>query len=361
MMYSKHLLKRGFASQVSHKFPENTVAGLYKRAVAENQYYDAVRFGAQKFNWTVKEMDRYSSAFAHGLVESGYQRGDKLLLWADQTNSAEILVSQLGSLKAGVSVVTFDEKDNIDSFHHALQNSDAKGLLFSPQTVISKEADGHSVTRKTFLQKLMPELEGMYPGDELALKNYPHLKQIIQLGHHSIRGVIKYKDSMVYANPQLSTFEIPENKAEDVAFVSYQNGKRVSAYSNGEITEHAQKLWSEIFSSSNDSHPVYMSLNLETPLALASFIANNANLQKVYIPSTFNVNKIVESIKTQQSQILVCDADLYTLEAPKERQSEFEGYAASIKQSVVASSEGQNIGRSSLYKGETRVLDPYRL
>ena len=70
MMYSKHLLKRGFASQgklllliwliytiVSHKFPENTVAGLYKRAVAENQYYDAVRFGAQKFNWTVKEMD----------------------------------------------------------------------------------------------------------------------------------------------------------------------------------------------------------------------------------------------------------------------------------------------------------------
>ena len=73
----------------------------------------------------------------------------------------------------------------------------------------------------------------------------------------------------------------------------------MSAYSNGEITEHAQKLWSEIFSSSNDSHPVYMSLNLETPLALASFIANNANLQKVYIPSTFNVNKIVESIKTQ--------------------------------------------------------------
>ncbi len=31
---------------VSHKFPENTVAGLYKRAVAENQYMDAVRFGA---------------------------------------------------------------------------------------------------------------------------------------------------------------------------------------------------------------------------------------------------------------------------------------------------------------------------
>jgi len=25
----------------------------------------------------------------------------------------------------------------------------------------------------------MPELHDLYPGDELALKNYPHLKQII--------------------------------------------------------------------------------------------------------------------------------------------------------------------------------------
>jgi hypothetical protein len=72
--------------------------------------------------------------------------------------------------------VTFDEKDNIDSLHHTLSNSDARGLLFSPQTVISKDADGHQVTRKTFLQKLMPELHNLYPGDELALKSYPHLK-----------------------------------------------------------------------------------------------------------------------------------------------------------------------------------------
>lgn len=72
--------------------------------------------------------------------------------------------------------MTFDEKDNIDAVHHALSNSDARGLMFSPQTVISKEANGEQVTRKTFLQKLMPELNELYPGDELNLKNYPHLK-----------------------------------------------------------------------------------------------------------------------------------------------------------------------------------------
>lgn len=44
---------------------------------------------------------------------------------------------QLGAIKAGVSVVAFDEKDNIDALDHALRDSDAKGLLFSPTTVIS--------------------------------------------------------------------------------------------------------------------------------------------------------------------------------------------------------------------------------
>jgi hypothetical protein len=42
---------------VSPKFPEGTIAGLYKRAVAGNQYQDAVRFGQQKINWTLKEFD----------------------------------------------------------------------------------------------------------------------------------------------------------------------------------------------------------------------------------------------------------------------------------------------------------------
>jgi len=106
-MLSKALARRGFAAQVNPKFPEGTVAGLYKRAVATNGLIDAVRFEKPGFNWTLKEVDRYSSAFAFGLVESGFRKGDKLLLWADQNNSAEILISQMGALKAGVSLVVF--------------------------------------------------------------------------------------------------------------------------------------------------------------------------------------------------------------------------------------------------------------
>jgi hypothetical protein len=127
----------------------------------------------------------------------------------------------MGAFKAGVQIVTFDEKESIDALNQTLRDSGARGFLFSPQTVVSQDANHHTVTRQSFLQKLMPELHGLYPGDELSLKAYPNLKQIIQLGHHTIRGVIKYKDAMVYANPNVSNFEIPSNQSTDAAFSAY--------------------------------------------------------------------------------------------------------------------------------------------
>ena len=75
------------------KFPAGTVAGHYKAAVAANGNIDALRFNNQKLNWTLTEFDRHSSAFAFGLLEQGYQRGDALVLYADQGASAEQLVA----------------------------------------------------------------------------------------------------------------------------------------------------------------------------------------------------------------------------------------------------------------------------
>lgn len=179
------------------KFPTDTVAGKFKIAVTANYMFDAVRFDRQRFNWNMKEFDRYSSAFAYGLVESGFAPGDKLLLWVDQDNSAEVLVSTMGASKAGVTVVTFSEKEDGDALHQALRDSGARGFLFSPSTQVSEDG----TTRAEHVHKLMPELNSMYPGDALNAGSYPMLKQIIQTGHSNIRGVIKFKDSLVYAVP----------------------------------------------------------------------------------------------------------------------------------------------------------------
>lgn len=89
----KGAAQRAFSIQVSAKFAENSVAGAYKRAVAANFRRDSVRFEAPGLNWNLKEFDRYSSAFAYGLLENGFREGDKLILWLDQTASAEVLTA----------------------------------------------------------------------------------------------------------------------------------------------------------------------------------------------------------------------------------------------------------------------------
>lgn len=108
----------------------------------------------------------------------------------------------MGAIKAGVSLVSFQEKDSKEALDHALQSQDARGLLFSPSTQIGET----NATRKTFLQELMPELDAMHIGDELKLSKYPNLKHIVQTGFSKIRGVNMFKDVAVYANPAMSTY-----------------------------------------------------------------------------------------------------------------------------------------------------------
>lgn len=119
-----------FSAAVSPKFPLETPVGQLKSVAVENPLKDAVRFNSQDYNWTYKELDTYSSAFAFGLMENGFVPGERLLLWVDLTASAEILVAQLGALKAGLSIVLF-EGATPDA---ALESSGAEGLLFSPDT-----------------------------------------------------------------------------------------------------------------------------------------------------------------------------------------------------------------------------------
>ena len=318
----------------------------------------------------MREFDRYSNAFAHGLVESGYTEGDKLMLWVDQNNSAECLIAQMGAAKSGVTVVTFSEKDNCDAFHQALKDSGARGVVFSPDT----QADSDT-SRQDYLHKLMPELDSLYPGDELKLQNYPMLKQIIQTGHSNIRGTIKYKDSLVYATSEYAGFELPMNDGNSQLFECYRDSKRVSTFTNAEIAAKSGELWSCHFSLSAGDHtdaklfnvevksgttakPVFMSLDLETPLGLATFLANSANHRKVFIPSTFNMSKILKSVSAQQSVDLVCDKDFFELEAPGPVAAEYKEMCSSVKNVIVA---GQGSANSQIFDGKATVIDALTL
>ena len=259
-------------------------------------------------------------------------------------------------MKAGVSVVTFEEKDESDALNQTLRDSGARGLFFSPQTVIEQDREGNNVTRETYLKKLMPELHKMYPGDDLDLKNYPHLKQIIQLGHESIRGVIKFKDAMVYANPRLSAQELPVNSSSDNAYLTYRGGREASSFTNGEIASKSQAIWSDYLSSTEHTTPIFLSLNLETPFAVATFLGCNSHFQKVYVPATFSMNKVLDGIESQHSSVVVIDHELYDLEVPASRSQELGRKAATVKKAIVA---GKSKSKSQLFQGSKVEVDPY--
>ena len=69
---------------------------------------------------------------------------------------------------------------------------------------------------------MMPELSTLYAGQELNLAKYPNLKHVVQTGHQvGLRGVNKFRDLPVYANPAMSSRQIPENQGNWVTHVAY--------------------------------------------------------------------------------------------------------------------------------------------
>lgn len=125
---------------------------------------------------------------------------------------------------------------------------------------------------------------------------------------------MKFKDALVYANSALSGFTLPTNQASAPLYESYKGGKAVSNFTNGEIASRAIELWQnhwhesagdEVdgkmfnveFRSGKTAKPVFMSVDLETPLGFTAFLANSSNHRKVFIPSTFNASKILKSIR----------------------------------------------------------------
>jgi long-subunit acyl-CoA synthetase (AMP-forming) len=205
---------------------------------------------------------RYSSAFAFGLLEAGFKRGDSIVMWIDRETNAESIIAQLGAMKTGVTLVNFSENSCKDALDHALKSSNAKGLIFSPNTEIDQ-----STKRADVLHELMPELNSMYFGEELVSNAYPHLNHIVQTGFSTIKGTNKFKDVAVYTSPAMSTYEMPENSPDDVCIVTQKEGKTVSSYTNQELVNSANS------SSANPSEVTFASMCMRTPLGFSKLLS----------------------------------------------------------------------------------------
>ena len=89
----------------------------------------------------------------------------------------------------------------------------------------------------------------------------------------------------------------------------------MSSFTNSEMASFAERLWNDHFSQASDK-PIFMSIDLETPLAFATLLASNSHLKKVFIPGSFNMSKILKNIKSQESDFLICDKEFFELVPP---------------------------------------------
>ena len=81
--------------------------------------------------WTFREVDEYSNAFANYLYSEGYRSGDVVALYME--NRPEFACFWLGMAKIGVlgSLINFNLKS--DALAHCLKISEAKGLVYSSE------------------------------------------------------------------------------------------------------------------------------------------------------------------------------------------------------------------------------------
>ena len=131
---------------------------------------------------------KHSNAFAYGLVERGYKKGDSFMILTENKHTSETVVAQLGCFKAQVTVIpnVFEGTEKLES---SLVKSKCKGhnkiisgILFSPSTTFSDEKLGQS------LKNIFPSLERT--GEQTKIKT---LQDLIHTGFYTFSGGLKYK------------------------------------------------------------------------------------------------------------------------------------------------------------------------
>lgn len=124
----------------------------------------------------------------------------------------------------------------------------------------------------------------------------------------------KFRDLAVYANPAMSTRQIPENSGDWVTHIAYKDGKEVGSLTSSSLVSQATDMWDSHLSGSGDEKsPIFMACDFESPVGFTAFLAASSNFKKVFVPGTFNMSQMLHSVPRQSSRMVVCDEDFYSL------------------------------------------------
>jgi hypothetical protein len=161
-------------------------------------------------------------------------------------------VTQLGSLKAGVTLVPVTTSSSA-SFFSAVSESGVRGAIFSPNGRVD-----NNIKKSEVLSSNISELGTAYKGSRVRSSAYPKLDFLIQTGFYTIPGTFKFRDILTYANPNFLNFSL--NEIDESQTLYSWNG----AVTLGQISDEAAN-----FGYSNPESTIVTLGNINNPKLFA--------------------------------------------------------------------------------------------
>ncbi|MDR0855094.1 MAG: AMP-binding protein [Christensenellaceae bacterium] len=159
-----------------------TVGGLLEDIATKHPFRPAVKYIEADYSRTYYDFNRDCDDIARGLLGMGFQKGDKIAVWA--TNLPEWLILFFATAKIGVILATVNTNYKENELAYLLENSDSKAIFI---------CDGlKDIDCEKIIYSLCPELKTCDPG-RLKTERFPFLTHVISFDNH-YKGMYHWKD-----------------------------------------------------------------------------------------------------------------------------------------------------------------------
>jgi fatty-acyl-CoA synthase len=170
----------------------------------------------QHVRLTYRELQAQVNRCAKGLVQLGFQKGQRIGIWSP--NRAEWTISQFATSKIGVILVNINPSYRLHELEYVLKQSGCSAIIISPLFKSSNYTE--------MVQTLAPELEHCEPG-KLKAERLPELTTVIRMGSEKVAGMFSWDELMSLGTPvsdeQLAARQ-REQEFDDPINIQYTSG-----------------------------------------------------------------------------------------------------------------------------------------
>src|SRR6266576_5490736 len=147
-----------------------TIGDMFDQTVEKYPDQPALISRQQNIRLTYRELQAQVNQCAKGLLQLGFQKGQRVGIWAP--NRAEWCITQFATSKIGLILVNINPSYRLHELEYVLKQSGCSALIISPEFKTSNYTE--------MLYSLEPELRSSEPG-QLRSSKVPALSTVIRL------------------------------------------------------------------------------------------------------------------------------------------------------------------------------------